>query len=29
MKFALSEAGGDASHVHAKLGAVQRRGGVS
>jgi hypothetical protein len=29
MKFALSETGGDASHVHAKFGDAQRRGDVS
>jgi hypothetical protein len=29
MKFALSETGGDASHVHSKFDAAQRRGGVS
>jgi hypothetical protein len=29
MKFALSETGGDASHIHAKLGAAHRADGVS
>jgi hypothetical protein len=29
IKFALFGTGGDASHVHTKFGAAQRRGGVS